>query len=114
MSAYNGSRIAEGRTRTLDHAAPSSRDRARKLGTFPHQADIGVRGIGSTKVAAFKSAAHALTAVITDLGSVASTYSVRIFCEAPDDELLLVDWLNVLVYEMATHVFQADRKKRER
>src|SRR5512143_4208540 len=66
MSAYNGSRIAEGRTRTLDHAAPSSRDRARKLGTFPHQADIGVRGIGSTKVAAFKSAAHALTAVITD------------------------------------------------
>jgi tRNA nucleotidyltransferase (CCA-adding enzyme) len=27
---------------------------------------------------------------------------VPIVCEAPDDELLLVDWLNALVYEMAT------------
>ena len=69
---------------------------------FPHQADIGVRGFGSTKEAAFESAAHALTAVITDLGIVAPTQSVSIVCEAPDDELLLVDWLNALVYEMAT------------
>lgn len=69
---------------------------------FPHQADIGVRGIGSTKEAAFEGAAHALTAVITDLESVAPTQSVSIVCEAPDDELLLVDWLNALVYEMAT------------
>ena len=35
---------------------------------FPHQADIGVRGIGSTKEAAFERAAQAVTAVITDLG----------------------------------------------
>ncbi|MEK7761386.1 MAG: archease [Nitrospirota bacterium] len=69
---------------------------------FPHQADIGVRGFGSTKEAAFESAAHALTAVITDLESVAPTQSVSIVCEALDDELLLVDWLNALVYEMAT------------
>jgi SHS2 domain-containing protein len=69
---------------------------------FPHQADIGVRGIGLTKEAAFESAAHALTAVITDLESVAPIQSVTIVCEAPDDELLLVDWLNALVYEMAT------------
>jgi tRNA nucleotidyltransferase (CCA-adding enzyme) len=69
---------------------------------FPHQADIGVRGIGSTKEAAFESAAQALTAVITDLESVAPIQSVPIVCEAPDDELLLVDWLNALVYEMAT------------
>ena len=69
---------------------------------FPHQADIGVRGIGSTKEAAFECAAQALTAVITDLASVAPTQLVPIVCEAPDDELLLVDWLNALVYEMAT------------
>ena len=68
---------------------------------FPHQADIGVRGIGSTKAAAFENAAHAMTAVITDPESVAPTQSVPIVCEAPDDELLLVDWLNALVYEMA-------------
>lgn len=69
---------------------------------FPHQADIGVRGFGLTKEAAFESAAHALTAVITDLEAVAPTQSVPIVCEAPDDELLLADWLNALVYEMAT------------
>jgi tRNA nucleotidyltransferase (CCA-adding enzyme) len=69
---------------------------------FPHQADIGVRGIGSTKEAAFECAAQALTAVVTDLESVAPTQAVSIVCEAPDDELLLVDWLNALVYEMAT------------
>ena len=69
---------------------------------FPHQADIGVRGIGSTKEAAFENAAHALTAVITDPASVAPTQTVPIVCEAPDDELLLVEWLNSLVYEMAT------------
>ena len=69
---------------------------------FPHQADMGVRGIGSTKQAAFEGAALAMTAVITDPSSVVPTQAVSIACEAPDDELLLVDWLNALVYEMAT------------
>jgi tRNA nucleotidyltransferase (CCA-adding enzyme) len=69
---------------------------------FPHEADIGVRGIGSTKEAAFEQAGLALTAVITEPTSVASAQTVSITCEAPDDELLLVDWLNALVYEMAT------------
>lgn len=69
---------------------------------FPHQADIGVRGIGSTKQAAFEAAALALTAVVTAPRSVAPTQEVSIVAEASDDELLLVDWLNALVYEMAT------------
>ena len=69
---------------------------------FPHQADIGVRGIGPTKEAAFEQGGLALTAVITEPTSVAPMEAVSITCEAPDDELLLVDWLNALVYEMAT------------
>jgi tRNA nucleotidyltransferase (CCA-adding enzyme) len=69
---------------------------------FPHQADVGVRGIGSTKEAAFEAAALALTAVITDPNSVVPAQPVSVFCNAPDDELLLIDWLNALVYEMAT------------
>lgn len=69
---------------------------------FPHQADIGVRGIGSTKEAAFEAAGLALTAVVTDPASVSPVQAVQIVCEAPDEELLLVDWLNALVYEMAT------------
>ncbi len=69
---------------------------------FSHQADMGVRGIGSTKEAAFEGAALAMTAVITDPARVAPKQPVTVHCEAPDDELLLVDWLNALVYEMAT------------
>ena len=69
---------------------------------FTHEADIGVRGIGSTKEAAFEEAGLALTAVVTDPASVSPMQAVTIVCEAPDQELLLVDWLNALVYEMAT------------
>ncbi len=50
---------------------------------------------------AFEQAGLALTAVITEPKSVAPTKAVSITCDAPDDELLLVDWLNALVYEMA-------------
>ncbi len=69
---------------------------------FPHEADMGVRGIAASKAGAFEQAAVALTAVMTDPADVASREEVAIVCEAPDDELLLVDWLNALVYEMAT------------
>jgi SHS2 domain-containing protein len=69
---------------------------------FHHQADIGVRGIGATKAQAFEQAALALTAVIAEPSSIAARDAIEIACEAPDDELLLVDWLSALVYEMAT------------
>jgi tRNA nucleotidyltransferase (CCA-adding enzyme) len=69
---------------------------------FAHEADIGVRGIGTSKEAAFEQAAVALTAAIVDPEELAAEQAVEIACEAPDDELLLVDWLNALVYQMAT------------
>jgi len=69
---------------------------------FPHVADVGVRGRGPTLARAFEAAATALCAVITDPESVEPRCAVDIDCEAPDAELLLVDWLNALVYEMAT------------
>jgi len=68
---------------------------------FPHQADMGVRGIGPTLAAAFEQAALAMTAVVTDPASVMASEAVDIRCEAPDQELLLVDWLNALILEMA-------------
>jgi tRNA nucleotidyltransferase (CCA-adding enzyme) len=69
---------------------------------FAHGSDIGIRGAGPTKEAAFAQIALALTGVITDPATVRPTASVEIACEAPTDELLLADWLNALVYEMAT------------
>ena len=69
---------------------------------FPHEADMGVRGIGNTREEAFEQAAVAMSAVISDPAEISATEEVQISCQAPDDELLLVDWLNALVYEMAT------------
>ena len=69
---------------------------------FPHGADIGVRGIGATRAEAFEQAALALTAVVTDPSRVEGKRAVEIAREAPDDELLLADWLNAIVYEMVT------------
>jgi tRNA nucleotidyltransferase (CCA-adding enzyme) len=68
---------------------------------FAHGADIGVRGVGRSKEEAFEQAALALTAVVTEIDKVAPAQPVEIRCQAPDDELLLADWLNALVYEMS-------------
>lgn len=69
---------------------------------FRHEADIGVRGWGETREAAFEQAALALTAVIADPASVEASQPLSIACNAPDAALLFCDWLNALVFEMAT------------
>jgi len=69
---------------------------------FVHVADVGVRGFGSTMAQAFEQAALAMTAVITEPDSVRAQRCVEIVCEAPDAGILLADWLNALVFEMAT------------
>jgi SHS2 domain-containing protein len=68
---------------------------------FAHGADIGVRGWGSSKAEAFEQAALALMHVIVDPARVAAQEQIAIACAAPDDELLLADWLNALIYAMA-------------
>ena len=68
---------------------------------FSHGADIGVRGVADTLEGAFEQTAVALTAVISDPAELLCTEAVTIECEAPDLELLLCDWLNALIYEMA-------------
>jgi SHS2 domain-containing protein len=69
---------------------------------FYHQADIGVRGYGASLEEAFAQAAVAMMAVITEPAKVAARERVEIACEAEDRELLLADWLNALLFEMAT------------
>ena len=67
---------------------------------FAHDADIGIRGWGRTPAEAFEQAACALTAAVTQK-TVTSRLEVRVSCSAPDLELLLVEWLNAIIYEMA-------------
>lgn len=68
---------------------------------FSHGADVGVRGFGASLDEAFEQAALALTAVVADLPTIAQVESVAVRCDAPDVELLLVAWLNAVIYEMA-------------
>lgn len=69
---------------------------------FPHVADMGVRGRGATLAGAFEQAALAMIAVITDPAKIAPRDAVAVSVSARDDELLLTEWLNALIYEMAT------------
>ena len=70
---------------------------------FEHAADIGIRGIAPTLEQAFEQTAVAMTAVMTNPDQVSASKAVSIRCEATDNELLLLDWINELVYEMAVH-----------
>lgn len=87
-------------------AVPASSDRSSEPARgarwehFAHDADIGIRGWGNTPAEAFEQAAHALTAVVTHANIVPGS-KVAVSCTAPDLELLFVEWLNAIIYEMA-------------
>lgn len=69
---------------------------------FSHRADIGLRATSDDKAEVFALIACAMTAAITDLDKIEPQDEVTVDCAAPNTEVLLVDWLNALVYEMAT------------
>lgn len=68
---------------------------------FEHMADMGVRGIGPSREAAFEEAALAMCAAISDPVLARPETLVEVDCNAKDDELLFVDWLNALIAEMS-------------
>lgn len=67
---------------------------------FPHDADIGIRGWGRTVAEAFEQAARAMTSAVTE-ARIEPRSAVTVQCEAPELELLFVEWLNAVIYEMA-------------
>ena len=69
---------------------------------FPHGADIGIRGVGPTLDAAFEQVALALTAVATEPSRIVSRETVDVSCDAPNPDDLLYDWIDAIVFEMAT------------
>jgi tRNA nucleotidyltransferase (CCA-adding enzyme) len=84
------------------HEPPSTPQAGAGWEHFSHVADVGVRGFGPTPAQAFEQAALAMTAAVTDPAAVRPLESVDIFCAAGDIEMLLAEWLNALIYEMAT------------
>ena len=69
---------------------------------FEHKADIGIRGYGRSMASAFEQAAIAMTAVITEPSRIKPGTRVGISCRDSDNDTLFYDWLNALIFEMAT------------
>ncbi|MBN1788721.1 MAG: archease [Sedimentisphaerales bacterium] len=67
---------------------------------FSHQADIGIKAEADSLPGAFEDAASALTAIITEK-EIEPTEVVQVECSAENNEILLIDWLNAIIYEMA-------------
>lgn len=74
-------------------------------GTFEfieHTADIAARLQGDTVGALFEAAAAALTDAITDPAAIRRTESFTVTLDASDLDILLVDWLEELLYKFET------------
>jgi SHS2 domain-containing protein len=69
---------------------------------FEHEADVGVRGRGATLEEAFACGGLALTGIVTDPATVAPATPVDIACESEDRETLFAEFLNAVIFEMAT------------
>ena len=63
-----------------------------------HTADVGIRAYGVNIGQAFANAARALFSLITELDSINEVLYRDIEIAAPDQESLLVKWLNELIY----------------
>lgn len=83
------------RSQTVGTASPSWE-------LYAHGADVGIRGVGATLAESFEGIALALTSAVCELSAILPNHEVNIHCDAPDAESLLYEWVNALVYEMAT------------
>ena len=63
-----------------------------------HTADVGIIAYGADMSKAFANAARALFSLITELDDVEEAAYRDIELTAPDQESLLVEWLNELIY----------------
>jgi len=63
-----------------------------------HTADVGIIAYGADMRQAFSNAARALFSLITELDDVEEVLYRDIELTAPEQESLLVEWLNELIY----------------
>jgi len=71
---------------------------AKEFEIVDHTADVGIRAYGASINQAFANAAKALFSLITELDNVDEVVYRDIELVAPDQESLLVEWLNELIY----------------
>jgi tRNA nucleotidyltransferase (CCA-adding enzyme) len=64
-----------------------------------HQADLGIRGIGTTPEEALSQGAQAMVAAMADTEHIQERTSLTQRCRAPDIASLFIEWLNELLYQ---------------
>jgi SHS2 domain-containing protein len=77
---------------------PSRNARRKKYRQIPHTADLAWRIWGDSLPELFENAARALVATMADLRFIRRKQTREISLESTDQEALLVDWLNHLLY----------------
>ncbi len=63
-----------------------------------HTADLALRIFATSLGELFATAALAMFTQLADLSLITPTVQLQVALEAPDDESLLVEWLNELLY----------------
>jgi SHS2 domain-containing protein len=63
-----------------------------------HTADVGIHAFGPSREAVFEQAALAMASLICDPATVRPRDDVPVVLTADNDELLLVSWLNELLF----------------
>lgn len=76
----------------------SPRPRRRPYRQIPHTADLAWRLWGKDLPELFENAGRALSATLTDIRSLRRIETREVSLESSDQEALLVDWLNHLLY----------------
>ncbi|GFP19992.1 hypothetical protein HKBW3S03_01496, partial [Candidatus Hakubella thermalkaliphila] len=70
----------------------------KRFEVIDHTADIGLKAYGDSLGELFENFAYGIFSQIADLDNVEERDSFEIILEAEDQEELLVDWLNELLY----------------
>ena len=70
----------------------------RRFEVIEHTADSGIVAYGHDKRDLFANAAYGLFSLISDLDKVGESHSREVTVTAGDDEQLLVEWLNELIF----------------
>ena len=70
----------------------------RRFEVIEHTADSGIVAYGRDKRELFANAAYGLFSLISDLERVGKSYSREVVVTGADDEEMLVEWLNELIF----------------
>lgn len=77
-------------------------DNDKRFEVIDHTADIAIKVYGGTLKELFENAALGMFNIIADLEGIKSSVEIEVKIEAPDEEELLIEWLEELLHNFYT------------